>query len=80
MLATLVVSLSAVHTGGELLDDAESGDAATTGDDLVTLLDEYSQNELSLAGLKGRDDLWAARLLSATEASEYEAVRSRSRH
>lgn len=42
---------------------------------MVLLLDhEYSQNGLTLAGLKGRDALWASRLLSAAEASEHEAM------
>lgn len=42
---------------------------------LVLLLDhEYSQNGLSLGGLKGRDALWASRLLSAAEASDHEAM------
>ena len=42
---------------------------------LVLLLDhEYSQNGLSLGGLKGRDALWASRLLSVAEASDHEAM------
>lgn len=42
---------------------------------LVLLLDhEYSQTGLSLAGLKGRDALWASRLLSAAEAADHEAM------
>ena len=42
---------------------------------LVLLLDhEYSQNGLSLRGLKGRDALWASRLISAAEALDHEAM------